>query len=98
MADQQFNIAAVSIIDAPVNAIGNRLLASFNLSVAGLRIHGCVLIEKATGVVQAEGPRGKTHSGISINTRFEDPALARAVTRRMAEVYTNLTGREVSDE
>ncbi|WP_277019455.1 hypothetical protein [Paracoccus hibiscisoli] len=93
-----FTITKLTVIDAPVNLAGNRLLAVFDLILCGMRICSCVLTEKDTGVVKAAGPLGKTHRGHDIRVSFEDPAIARAITRKAAEAYGVLTGRELSDD
>lgn len=93
-----FTIRKMTIIDAEPNKMGNRLLATFDLITCGIKVVGCVFIEKENGIVKASGPMGKTHKGADIAMHFVDAPLARSVTRKVAEAYTNFTGREVSDE
>lgn len=97
-AHHDFTITDLTVIDGRPNASGNRLLASFNLAAAGIALTGCVLIEKASGVVRVGGPDGRTTRGAKAGGQITDPALARAVTRRAAVAYGALTGREVCDE
>lgn len=98
MTIPDFTIAKMTIIDGAMNMQGNRLLAAFDMSMNGMRVRGCVLTEGSDSVVKAKGPIGKTHRGIDISVTFEDPAIARAVTRKAADAYGVLTGREVADE
>lgn len=93
-----FTITDLAVIDGKANDSGNRLLASFNLSASGVVLKGCVLIEKASGVVRVGGPDGKTTRGVKVGGHITDPVLYRAVTRRAAVAYGALTGREVCDE
>ena len=97
-ANQDFTITKMTVINGAVNMQGNRLLAAFDMAMNGMKVRGCVLTEKADGVVKAKGPIGKTHRGIDISVTFDDPAIARAVTRKAAVAYCTLTGREVADE
>ena len=94
----EFTIRDMAVIDGDPNHRGNRLLASFTVNLPILAIYGCVLIEKANGIVLAGGPEGKTARGHKASARFSDPALARAITRRAATIYTACTGRELMDE
>lgn len=93
-----FKIANLTVIDAAPNPVGNRLLASFTIVLPLARIRGCVLLEKADGLVKAMGPLGKTSSGRPVGVDITDPALARAITRRAAMIYSAFTGRDLSDE
>lgn len=93
-----FTIRDMAVIDGAPNHRGNRLLASFTVDLAAVVVSGCVLIEKASGIVIAGGPEGKTAKGHKASAQFNDPALARAITRRAATIYTACTGREVMDE
>lgn len=93
-----FTISKLTILDGEPNPRGHRLLAAFHLDLPIVEVRGCVLIEKATGVVVAHGPTGKTSRGHTASTAITDAALARAITRRAAAAYSGLTGREVSDE
>ncbi|WP_146612585.1 hypothetical protein [Paracoccus sediminilitoris] len=93
-----FTIHNLNIINSEPNKIGNRLLAVFDLWISGLKVCGCVLTEKNTGIVTAHGPIGKTHRGDNVRIHLADPALGRAVTRRVAMAYVALTGFEVADE
>lgn len=92
-----FTITKLNIIDGQPNDRGSRLLATFTLQVAGLGVTGCCLTERE-GIARAQGPIGKTAKGHSAVTTFLDPVLYRAVTRRAAQAYSGLTGREVADE
>ncbi|TJZ93859.1 hypothetical protein FA743_00865 [Paracoccus gahaiensis] len=93
-----FTISKLTVIDGQPNTRGNRLLASFNLNMPITAVTGCVLIEKAEGIVAAYGPTGKTPGGHKASANITDPVLARAVTRRAAVIYGAFTGREMSDE
>ena len=93
-----FTIKKMTVFDGQSNMQGNRLLAAFDLSLNGMKVRGCLLTEKADGVVKAKGPIGKTHRGVDISVTFGDPAIARAVTHKAAVAYCTLTGREVADE
>lgn len=93
-----FTIEKLTIIDGEPNPAGNRLLASFTVVLPWLTIRGCVLVEKATGIVRAYGPKGLTPRGHTATTELTDPTLTRAITRRAAVIYSGYTGREVSDE
>ena len=93
-----FTITKLTFIDGQPNTRGNRLLASFNLNMPIMAVSGCVLIEKAAGVVVAYGPTGRTPGGHKASANITDPVLAREVTRRAAVIYGAFTGREVSDE
>lgn len=91
-------ISNMLIVDGTPNIHGNRLLASFTVKLPMVAVHGCVLVEKANGIVVAGGPEGRTTKGHRATTKFTDAALTRAITRRAAAVYTASTGREVLDE
>lgn len=93
-----FSIVKLTVIDGEANVAGNRLLASFNLTLPTMTVQGCVLVEKASGVIVAFGPNGKTATGHTASARFTDPALARQITRRAGVIYSAFTGREVVDE
>lgn len=95
--DHEFTITKVNIIDGQPNDRGARLLATFTLRIAGLGVTGCCLTER-DGIARVQGPIGKTAGGHSAVTTILDPTLFRSVTRRAAQAYTGLTGREVSDE
>ena len=97
-ANPDFTITKLSVIDGSPNERGTRLLASFGLQFAGLEIDGCVLIETKDGIARACGPIGKTSKGHKATVAISDPALQRALTRRVAVAYSGLTGREVADE
>lgn len=88
-----FTIRTLSVINGQANNAGNRLLASFNMEIAGLYLSGCVLILKADGTVTAAGPAGKSRNNVPINTRIADPELNREVTRRACEIYKLFTGQ-----
>ncbi|WP_042246295.1 hypothetical protein [Paracoccus sp. PAMC 22219] len=96
--NQDITISKMTVIDGAVNMQGNRLLAAFDLFMNGIRIVGCVLTEGPDSVVKAKGPSGKTHRSVDIRVTFEDPVMKRAITRKAAEAYAVLSGREVSDE
>ncbi|SDL72199.1 hypothetical protein [Aliiruegeria lutimaris] len=96
--EHNYSIATMSVIDGPANGIGNRLLALFDLEVAGLRISNCLLVQNADGLALAKGPTGKNHKGNLIRAQFISPEVVRAVTRRAASAYTALTGRDLEDE
>lgn len=91
-------ITALKITDAEPNQIGNRLLALFDVTLSGLCIQTCALIEGADGIARVKGPMGKTHKGESVRVTITDAALERAITRRAASLYTACTGRELEDE
>ncbi|MDO5371096.1 hypothetical protein [Paracoccus sp. (in: a-proteobacteria)] len=93
-----FTIEKLTVIDGEPNYAGNRLLASFTVVMPWITIRGCVLVEKATGIVRAYGPLGKTPRGHAASAELTDATLARAITRRAAVIYGAYTGREVSDE
>ncbi|MCC5968386.1 MAG: hypothetical protein JJU15_00380 [Pararhodobacter sp.] len=94
----EFTIRTLSVINGQANAAGNRLLASFNMEIAGMFITGCVLILKADGTVSAAGPAGKSRNNVAINTRIADEVLARAVTERACRIYELFTGRDLEAE
>ena len=93
-----FTITDLRILDTGPNVAGTRVLAAFGIDITGIRMSGCILIEKPDGLVIAKGILGKAHKGDKISAQFTDVGLQRAITRRVAEAYTGLTGREVSDE
>lgn len=93
-----FTIRALRVIDGPANQSGNRLLAAFDIEIAGLFIIGCALILGEDGLAVAKGPAGKAYKGPDISTRFVDPALAREITRRSSEIYQLFTGRKLETE
>lgn len=97
-ANNDLTISMLVVIDGPENTNGNSLLAVFDLRISGINIASCVLTRKRDGIVKASGPMGKTHRGHQITVTLEDPALARAITRKAATAYSALTGREVVDE
>lgn len=98
MTTPDFTISKLSILDGPPNARGARLLAAFNLTIAGLGIEGCVLVENAMGITKAHGPIGKTSHGHKASVFISDPVLQRAIARRAATAYSGLTGRALCDE
>ncbi|MFN4128575.1 MAG: hypothetical protein ACK4GC_01985 [Paracoccaceae bacterium] len=98
MTIPDFTITKLRILDGPPNDHGRRLLATFSLQVSGLVVTGCCLSESAEGIARAQGPIGKTAKGHSAVTTFHDPAVFRAITRRAAQAYSALTGRELSDD
>lgn len=89
------DITSMTIINAPANTIGNRLLALFDLVTCGIKVQGCVLIEQEDGETLAKGPLGKNHKGKEIRTEFVDPDVRQAITDRATRSYAALTGREV---
>lgn len=93
-----FLIRDLTVIDGAPNVAGNRLLATFTLGTSAIAIRGCVLIEKASGIVRVGGPAGKTTKGFAVGAQITDEAFSRAVARRAAAAYSALTGREVFDE
>ena len=87
-----FTIRTLTVINGQANNSGTRLLASFNMDIAGLQISGCVLVRKADGRVLAAGPAGKSRSNVSIHTRIADPNLEGAATDRAHQIYNVLVG------
>ena len=94
----RYKITAIKVIDGHRSAAGNKLLATFDLKAAGIRVNGCLLILNAKGLVTCHGPSGKTRQGNEISAEFIRPEVHREVTRLAAKAYTAMTGREVSDE
>lgn len=86
------------MIDAETNSNGNRLLALFDVTMAGLRLQPCALVEGADGNARVKGPFGKTHKGEVVRVTITDAALLRAITRKVTVLYTACTGRELEDE
>lgn len=84
------------VIDARPSSTGNRLLATFDMLIAGVSLRGLVLVQLAAGGVAVRGSKGSTHRGHPIHIRIEDEALAKAVATRALEVFEGLTGRIVS--
>lgn len=97
MTTPDFTISKLRLIDGPPNDHGSRLLATFSLNIVGLVVTGCCLTER-DGIARAQGPIGKTARGHNAVTTFQDPAVFRAITRRAAQAYSALTGRELSDD
>lgn len=95
---QDPTIRRLTVVDGKPNTNGDRLLATFDANVSGIRILACVLIERADGTVKVSGPRGKTRYGNETSTHFTDPDLSRAVCRKAAEIYAAFTGRQVFDD
>lgn len=93
-----FTIKALNVIDAPPNQSGTRVLASYDISIGGVRLKNAALIENRDGIATAKGLLGKTNKGDHIMAIYEDPALARAITRAAINAYTALTGKELNDE
>ncbi|SFP62967.1 hypothetical protein [Tranquillimonas alkanivorans] len=93
MHHQHFQIAKLAVIDAEPSPAGNRLLATFDMQIAGMRIGGCVLVERADGRVIAHGPQGKTKSGHKAHVSVQDERLRKAITERASVLYEGFTGR-----
>lgn len=88
-----FTIRNLAVIDGKENQIGNRLLATFAMSVSGVHINGCLLILKPDGTVMAKGPTGKNYHKLAIGATFTDPDLEQAAAARAGEIYALFTGR-----
>lgn len=97
VAVPDFTITKLKVVNGQPSRAGNRLLASFTVSLPWMVIRGCVLLEDENGIVTAHGPRGNS-GGHGIGTDLTDAALQRAITRRAGAIYTGYTGRELSDE
>ena len=93
MTDIEFGITALRVIDAKPSQSGNRVRAAFDMSIAGIVVSGCALIEDPIGIVFVRGIIGKGLGGREIRVKIEDEALAKAITTRAAIVYHALTGR-----
>ena len=92
-----FQLTKMIVIDGAPNQVGNRLLASFDMHIAGLHIGGCVLVERADGRAITNGPRGKTASGHKAQVLVQDDDLKQAVTERAAKLYEGFTGRALRE-
>ncbi|RMC35370.1 hypothetical protein [Paracoccus alkanivorans] len=66
---------------------GNRLVAMFSANVAGLSMHGCILLESQDGLFKANGPRGVNRKGWQISTHIADRELQRALTEEAVAIY-----------
>lgn len=97
-ASNPYKIIAMHVIDGHRSASGNRLLATFDLKVAGVRINGCLLVEGANGRAICHGPVGKTHNGKDVSAEFTHPEVRRTVTRLSAEAFSAMTGRSVRQD
>lgn len=95
--DYQPTILQLTVINGKPNGGGNRLLATFTTSHAGISINGCVLIEEANGKVKAAGPRGMSPANTKIITTFTDPELAAMITERADAAYRALTGKSAME-
>ncbi|GGO55251.1 hypothetical protein SAMN05444398_103286 [Roseovarius pacificus] len=93
-----FTINSMHIIDAAPSLSGTRVLASYDLTIVGITMKGCIITESPDGIASARGLLGKTNKGDKISAQFTDPTLARAITRKAVEAYNALTGRDVNDE
>lgn len=93
-----FSITRMGVINSEPNLSGTRVLASYDLTISGITLKGCIITESPDGIASAKGLLGKTNKGDKISAQFTDPALARAITRKAVEAYNALTGREVLDE
>ncbi|MDU9005756.1 hypothetical protein QO231_18150 [Sedimentitalea todarodis] len=91
-------IKTMTVIDAPENQVGNRLLAIFDILSSGIMIRGCVLLRKSGGQLVAKGPIGKNHVGGAIRAEFVDTEVKDAIASKAARAYAALTGREAPDE
>ena len=91
-------ITSLTVIEAPVNKVGNELLAVFNVRVSGIGIVGCVLIRKANGTIVVNGPKGHTHTGKEISATFEDDDLRDEVKDRAVALLEQCTGKLVAAE
>lgn len=91
-------IKTMTVIDAPANLSGTRVLASYDLIISGITMKGCIITESPDGIVTAKGLLGKTNKGDKISAQFTDPALSRSITRKAADAYTALTGKELNHE
>lgn len=67
-----FTITAMRIIDAEPNPSGSRVLASYDLNLAGMHLTGCVLTADADGLVSARGIRGRATKGVKISAQNAD--------------------------
>ena len=88
-----FRMDKMTVIDGGPNNLGNRLLAVFDLHIAGMVVGGCVLVEKADGRISATGPHGKTDKGHKLRVTVNDKDLRRAITERASRLYEASTGR-----
>lgn len=88
----QFTIGQMRVADARTAPSGNRLIATFDMEFADVKIIGCVLIRRADGSLTADGPRGKAQSGHKTNVDFRTPELRRAVTSRASALLEAFTG------
>lgn len=85
------DIKTMTIIDGVENKAGNRLLATFDLSTGGIKIHGCILVLLSDGRMIAKGPTGKNHVGGKIRAEFADEDVQQAISDKAARVYAALT-------
>ncbi|MBC7147703.1 MAG: hypothetical protein H5U24_20285 [Thioclava marina] len=95
--DYQPTILQLTVLNGKPRGGGERLLASFTLSHAGMSVKGCTLIEQATGKVVAVGPRGSSRAGTKIMTSFSDPVLAEMIAERADAAYRALIGKSAME-
>lgn len=91
-----FTLTKMTVIDGEPNSEGNRLLASFETLVMGIRLRGLLLIQKGDGQIACSGSNGKTRRGHLVSMHIEDPELRCAIIGRAAKLYEGFTGRQVT--
>ncbi|MGK7661969.1 MULTISPECIES: hypothetical protein [unclassified Marinovum] len=93
-----FTITKMTVISAPATSTGSSLMATFDMRVAGIKICGCVLVQKKSGKIMMCGPKGKTHTGHDIGTHIENREIREAVTEHAVKLYEEFTGSSVAAE
>lgn len=93
-----FTINRMTVINSTPNAGGTRVLATYDLRIAGLMAKGCVLLQDARGVISAKGLLGKTSQGAKLLLTFDSPELEQAVTEKVVDAYRALMGGRAAAE
>lgn len=94
----EFEIRHLTVINGPVNSIGNRLIATFDVRVVGIEITGFILIKRADGTIVAQGPRGETHNGHKITVTVRGKDVVAALTDRVVMLVEGFTGKSIAAE
>lgn len=86
-------LSKMVVVNGRRSSTGTRILAVFNLQVAGISLGGLMLVEKANGDLVVGGVKGKTHHGHELNMRITDADLRRKVAKRARFIFQSLDAK-----
>lgn len=87
-----FTLIRLRVLNLRPSATGNRILARFDIRIAGMRVAGLALVGLADGRVVSNGITGRTHFGSEVKLRIEDADLSERIAAKALTVYREMTG------